>query len=138
MGRCGDVGDELGSKIIASRLVEHLMKLCFLMEKGYAPYSKLFGTAFAKLGSAKKLIPIFDEVLAAQSWKEREKYLCHAYTDVAILHNKLGITNLMETEVLKFYNRRYLIIHAGNFSNEIRKSKVDEDLKNWPGTNLVD
>ena len=138
MGRCGDVGDELGSKIIASRLVEHLMKLCFLMEKEFAPYSKWFGTAFAKLGSSKKLIPIFNEVLAAQSWKEREKYLCQAYTEVAILHNKLGITKPLETEVSKFYNRPYLIIHARNFSDEIRKSIVDEELKNWPGTGLVD
>src|SRR5262249_43200317 len=32
VGRTGQVGDELGSSIVASRLVRDLMRLCFLME----------------------------------------------------------------------------------------------------------
>ena len=48
MGRAGMAGDELGSAIIGSRLVRDLMRLCFLMEKQYAPYPKWFGTAFAQ------------------------------------------------------------------------------------------
>jgi len=129
MGRCGDVGDELGSKIIASRLVKQLMKLCFLMKKEYAPYSKWFGTAFTELKSSKKLIPIFNKVLTTQSWKEREKHLSQAYTEVARLHNRLGITKTMKTEVSKFHNRSYLIIHAKSFSDEIRKSIVDKEIR---------
>src|SRR5262249_55052583 len=49
VGRDGAVGDELGSRIVASRLVRDLMKLSFLMEKKYAPYSKWFGTGFSRL-----------------------------------------------------------------------------------------
>lgn len=129
MGRCGDVGDELGSKIIASRLINHLMKLCFLMEKKYTPYSKWFGTAFAELKSSKKLIPIFNKVLNTQSWKEREKHLSQAYTEVARLHNNLSITKSMKTEVSKFHNRSYLIIHAKCFSDEIRKSIMNNKIR---------
>ena len=132
MGRCGDVGDELGSKIIASRLVKNLMKLCFLMEKTYAPYSKWFGTAFSELKSTKKLIPIFNQVLTTQSWKEREEHLSQAYTEVARLHNKLRITKTMNTEVSTFHNRPYLIIHAKNFSDEIKKIIVDKEIKEIP------
>jgi len=40
MGRCGQVGDELGSRLVAARLVRDLMKLCFLMERQYAPYTR--------------------------------------------------------------------------------------------------
>ncbi|MCA1850243.1 MAG: DUF4037 domain-containing protein, partial [Acidobacteria bacterium] len=47
VGRAGYVGDELGSTIIAARIVKNLMRLCFLMERKYAPYSKWFGTAFS-------------------------------------------------------------------------------------------
>ena len=130
MGRCGDVGDELGSKIIASRLVKQLMKLCFLMEKEYAPYSKWFGTAFTRLKSSKRLIQIFNKVLAAQSWREREKHLSQAYEEVARLHNKLKITKPMKTEVSQFYNRPYLIIHALNFADEIKKCIENEEIKN--------
>jgi hypothetical protein len=44
MARAGIVGDEIGSSLIAARLVRDLMRLCFLMEKKYAPYAKWFGT----------------------------------------------------------------------------------------------
>jgi len=37
VGRSGDVGDNLGSQVIAARLVRDLMRLCFLMERRYAP-----------------------------------------------------------------------------------------------------
>jgi len=37
VGRCGQVGDELGSRIVGARLVRDLMRLCFLMERQYAP-----------------------------------------------------------------------------------------------------
>ena len=52
VSRCGDVGDELGSMIIAARQVKNLMRLCFLMERKYAPYTKWFGTAFSRLAGA--------------------------------------------------------------------------------------
>ena len=50
MWRAGYVGDEIGSTIIAGRLVRDLMRLCFLMERQYAPYPKWFGTAFYAVG----------------------------------------------------------------------------------------
>ncbi len=51
MGRCGEVGDELGSRLVAGRLVREVMRLAFLMERQYAPYAKWFGTAFSRLAS---------------------------------------------------------------------------------------
>ena len=45
MGRCGQVGDDLGSRLIAARLVHDLIRLCFLMERRYAPYIKWLGSA---------------------------------------------------------------------------------------------
>ena len=58
VGRAGFVGDELGSALIGSRLVDDLMRLCFLMERQYAPYSKWFGTAFSRLACAPELSPL--------------------------------------------------------------------------------
>ena len=40
VGRTGEIGDELGSRIVAARIVREIMKLAFLMEKQYAPYTK--------------------------------------------------------------------------------------------------
>jgi hypothetical protein len=55
MGRAGIVGDELGSALIASRLVQNIMRLCFLMARQYAPYAKWFGSAFNQLKAAGSL-----------------------------------------------------------------------------------
>jgi hypothetical protein len=65
MGRCGQVGDDLGSRLIAARLVRDLMRLCFLMKRRYAPFIKWFGSAFAQLDCASDLVPIFTRVLEA-------------------------------------------------------------------------
>src|SRR5207253_49859 len=72
VGRAGDVGDELGSQIVASRLVREIMKLVFLMERQYAPYSKWFGSAFSKLKIGADFTPILRQVLLAKTWKARE------------------------------------------------------------------
>ena len=129
VGRTGDVGDELGSKIIAARLVQSIMKLCFLMEKEYAPYSKWFGTAFSRLKCAKKLASTLDKILASRDWKEREKHLSQAYKVVAQMHNNLKITKPLATEVSSFHNRPYLVIHGEVFANELKKKIKDPAVK---------
>ena len=53
VGRTGQVGDEIGSRLVAGRLVKDLMNLGFLMERQYAPYIKWFGTAFSRLDCAR-------------------------------------------------------------------------------------
>lgn len=129
VGRCGDVGDELGSQIVAARIVRELMKLCFLLEKKYAPYSKWFGTAFAKLNCAKELSPILKKVLLSESWKEREKFLSEAYEKVAELHNSQNITEPLPTKVSLYHGRPYLVIHADQFAEAVRSKIKDEDVK---------
>jgi hypothetical protein len=86
MGRCGDLGDELGSRIIAARLVRDLMRLGFLLEKRYAPYSKWLGTAFTRLNCGSELTPLFNRVLTGGDWTERQKFLGEAYLILAELH----------------------------------------------------
>ncbi|MHB8634873.1 MAG: DUF4037 domain-containing protein [Fimbriimonadaceae bacterium] len=112
-GRAGFAGDELGSAIIAARLVRDLMRLCFLMERQYAPYAKWFGSAFAKLACANELGPILRAVLAARTWQEREEHLCQGYEIVAEMHNGLGITEPITARVMPFFNRPFRVIHLG-------------------------
>ncbi|MFW9909646.1 MAG: DUF4037 domain-containing protein [Candidatus Thorarchaeota archaeon] len=128
MGRCGQVGDELGSRVVGSRLVYDIMKLCFLMEKQYAPYIKWFGTGFAQLKSAKILTPIFMRVFEATSWKDREEHLVQAYEIVAGMHNDLSITAPMNAKVLDFHNRPFLVIRAEDFADAIYETIQDEEV----------
>jgi hypothetical protein len=72
-------------------LVLELMRLCFLMERQYAPYSKWFGTAFSGLACASTLSPILSTAVRADTWRERENALIAAYREVASMHNALRI-----------------------------------------------
>lgn len=132
MGRCGQVGDELGSRLIAARLVRDLMRLGFMMERQYAPYAKWFGTAFGKLACAGVLVPILTRVLQAETWQARELNLSAAYAQVARMHNDLGITPPLTTEVSPYYTRPFLVIHAEQFVDAIRASITDPQVLDLP------
>lgn len=97
VGRTHQVGDELGSRVVAARQAERLMRLCFLMEKRYAPYSKWFGTTFSRLACAPRMSPLLESALASADYAGREARLAAAYTLAAEMHNALGITPPLET-----------------------------------------
>jgi hypothetical protein len=132
MGRCGQAGDELGSRLVAARLVKDLMRLCFLMERQYAPYIKWFGTAFAQLDCAGRLAPLLMQVLESSTWEERQKPLCTAYELSAEMHNRLGITEPISTKVSQFFGRPFLVIQAARFVEAIRARITDVEVKTLP------
>jgi len=115
VGRSGDVGDELGSRIVATRLIVELMRLCYLIEREYWTYFKWFGTGFSRLRSAASLTPIVHDALNATDWKAREAALGHAYLHVGAMHNALGVTEPVEPRLAPFFDRPYLVPHAMRF-----------------------
>lgn len=129
MGRSGSVGDEIGSAIIAARLVRDLMQLSFLMEKTYAPYPKWFGSAFKQLNVAEVLMPLFEKILCSALWTDREKSFSQAYEYLAQCHNRLGITETMPTLVALFHDRPFLVISMGAFSKAIVAQIKDPALQ---------
>jgi len=132
MGRCGQVGDELGSRIIATRLIRDIMMLCFLMERQYAPYIKWLGTAFSKLKSAKTFTPLFIQIMTADTWQDRQNLLTKAYEYIAKMHNELGVTDSLDTKVSQFYNRPFMIIHAETFADALHAKIEDDEVKQLP------
>lgn len=132
VGRTGEIGDELGSRLVAARIVREIMKLAFLMEKQYAPYTKWLGSAFARLKIASKLNPILRHVLTASTWKARENNLAEAYSIVAKQHNKLRITEQLPAQVTTYYDRPYFVIHADAFARSIREEIKDSKVRRLP------
>jgi hypothetical protein len=116
MGRAGMVGDEIGSALIGARLVRDLMRLCFLMEKTYAPYPKWFGTAFNQLTCAPGLSPHLRAALKSDTWRERERHLARAYQIVASKHNALRITGPLPSEPRDFFGRPFLVIDLHGYA----------------------
>lgn len=129
LGRTGIVNDELGSRLIGARLVHNLMNICFLIEKTYPPYSKWFGSAFKQLDCSSKLEPIFQRVLDAADWQEREKHLIRAYEFVADKHNQLKITKPLPVIASQFHNRPFSVIQADHFVAAIKTQIQDPEVK---------
>ncbi|MGH3486571.1 MAG: DUF4037 domain-containing protein [Actinopolymorphaceae bacterium] len=135
VGRAGSAGDELGSALIGSRLVLDLMRLCFLMEKRYAPYSKWFGTAFSQLRSATELSPILWNALHADTWPERENALMAAYEKVTAMHNALRITPPVAAEVHQLWDRPFKVLWGdipGALRVQIQDPAVRRIADRWP------
>lgn len=129
VGRCGHVDDDLGSRIITHRIINHLMRLCFLMERRYAPYSKWFGSAFKTLDISQKLLPVLENVSLASCWEQRQKYLSEAYLIVAEKHNSIGITPYIKPDIKSYYGRPYLVMYAGVFTDELSRCIQSESLR---------
>lgn len=129
VSRCGDVGDELGSIVVAAHQVKKLMQLCFLLERRYAPYTKWFGTAFSEFECAAELNPIFRDVLSSSTWKERETNLVRAFRIIARMHNALKITRPIVEDVSKYFGRPYLVFEAPDLVRDIVSGITDEEVK---------
>src|SRR6185437_8049269 len=137
VGRCGDVGDELGSRIIAARLARDVMRLCFLLERRYAPYSKWFGTAFSHLACARQLGPCLTAVLAASNWQEREGQLAEAYVTAARMQNALALTDPLDPTPRLYHDRPYRVIHAERFANALAATIHDVQIQDIIAGGLV-
>jgi hypothetical protein len=92
VGRTWQLCDPLGSQLVSTQIVEYLIKLCFLMERLYAPYAKWLGTAFKDLHCYPDMQPLLASILSSPDYPQREPWLVKAYSRVTELHNALQIT----------------------------------------------
>ena len=129
MGRAGSVGDEVGAGIIAARLVRDIMRLCFLMERRYAPYPKWFGTAFRELTCAQQMLPELQCTLHATTWQERERGLVPAYEALARLHNALQITQPMPEKTVLFHGRPFQAMAIHGFADALLAEISDSNVR---------
>ncbi|TBL78478.1 DUF4037 domain-containing protein [Paenibacillus thalictri] len=129
MPRAGYVGDELGSALIASRLIRDVMSLCFLIERRYAPYPKWFGTAFRQLDCSNKLFPYLKEAQNAKDWQERVQALANSYQIIAQMHNDLHLTEPIDAKVTPFFDRPFSVIGGSRFAEALVSMIEDSSLR---------
>ncbi|MBV9134932.1 MAG: DUF4037 domain-containing protein [Chloroflexi bacterium] len=123
-GRCAEVGDELGSRVITARMVREVMHLAFLIEREYMPYSKWLGTAFSRLRIAPRLEPALLDALAATDWPSRERALSAAYEIAAAEFNALGLCEPVSATVSPFWGRPFQVIHGDRFAAALGNAAV--------------
>ena len=115
VGSAGEVGDELGSRLLAARLVRDAMRLCFLQERCYAPYSKWIGSAFQKLDAARTLTEPMEAAVSARDVVAREAALVSVSEELARRHNVLGLTTPQEPTARPFHSRPYRVLGSQRF-----------------------
>lgn len=122
VGRTGIIGDDLGSRIEATRLVRNMMMIAYVLERQYIPYAKWLGHGFKTLPIANKLGPILSKVLTEEDWRKREEHLCEAYLILLTEQNELMVTPSISLKPQSYFKRPQVVIDAGKVVNEVRKS----------------
>ncbi|WP_327635866.1 DUF4037 domain-containing protein [Kribbella sp. NBC_00482] len=129
--RTHEVADELGSRVVAGRLVRDLMRLALLQARTYAPYSKWLGTAFARLGHPDGLDAALAAAVAAESYADREQALVTAYELVAGRHNALGITDELDPAPRPYFDRPAQVLQAERFAEACLATVSDPQLQSY-------
>lgn len=94
MSRAGERGDDLGSRVVAARLVDVAMHLGYVLSRTWAPYSKWRGTLFGALPGTAAIANELATVLAADHWQGRQDALGAALTHLGDLQERAGLQAL--------------------------------------------
>ncbi len=121
VGRIGIRKDELGSKLVTARLVRYIVRLAYILNKKYVPYSKWYGYAFTLLPIATELQPILLEVLNHNNWRKREELLAKAYLILLNYMNSLQITPRIELQPIQYHSRDQIVVDVHSIIRELKK-----------------
>jgi len=138
VGRTAEVGDDLGSHLLAGRLVRDVMCAAFLLSRRYWPYTKWFGTAFSELPGVGELPAVLRRAVTADDYPTRESALVEAYEFIAHWHNSLQITVEVEPRARFFHERPFRVLGADRFAEACRAAISDPVLQQLPLVGSVD
>jgi hypothetical protein len=138
VGRTAEVGDDLGSRIVAARLVRDVVRLCFLLERRYAPYSKWLFSAFRELDSHRELADAVLSVLGAVDFRVREEGFVEVMRAVAARHNELRITAPVDESVGFFHGRPFRVLGSSRFVEACLERVSDRRLRSLPLVGGID
>jgi hypothetical protein len=137
VGRCLEVDDSLGARLLISRLSRDLIHLGMLMSRQYPPYSKWLGTAWAGI-DARDLHRGIDAALRTANPVEAEHHLREAYVGALRLHNGLGISASVDPGLQQFHDRQYFVSAGGRVADALRASIGEPALRRRPLTGCID
>jgi hypothetical protein len=138
VGRAGQAGDDLGSRVVAARLVRDIMRMGFLLERRYAPYAKWFGSAFATLPIAGDLTPHLHRALSVDAWQERGEALAAAYLVLAQRQLADGLGDEIAPVVGPYFDRPFTTINAEALAGAALQQVRDPMLRQLPQIGSVD
>lgn len=137
VGRAGQAGDDLGSRVIAARLCRDVMATGFLLERRYSPYAKWFGTGFSRLPIARTLTPHLEAALRAEAWQARGEALAAAYLALAQWQKAHGIAPF-EPIVGPYFDRPFVTINTDDAVASAMAAIADPQIAALPVVGAID
>ncbi|WP_328346953.1 DUF4037 domain-containing protein [Micromonospora sp. NBC_00421] len=138
VGRCAEVGDALGSRLVAARVARDLLRLGLLLHRRWPPYDKWLGSVFAALPDAAPVVAALADALGPGDWPERQAGLVRALETVADWTNATGLAAPVESTVRPFHGRPFLVLDAPRLATALSNSIVDPFLRDRPLVGAVD
>lgn len=136
--RTAEVGDELGSRVLAARIVRECMRLALLIARRYAPYGKWVGTAFANLPDPDGLAATLQAAAEARALPEREQALGAACSLLGRRFNALAPHLDVDVSVRGFFDRPARVLGADRFAAAALGEVADTALAALPLVGSVD
>jgi hypothetical protein len=115
--------------MLAARVARDLVRIGFLLERRWAPYSKWLTTAFAHLTLADQLGPYLREALHATQWRDREAALCTAASHLAAATNRVGLAEPVDPAPRRFHSRDIHVLGAERLTRALTDAITDPPLR---------
>jgi hypothetical protein len=131
MSRAGHRGDDLGSRVLAARLVGTAVHLAFLLGRRWPPYPKWVGTAFARLPVARDLAGPLAAVLAAGDWQGRQAALEASLTVLFRVQRAAGLPVPAGGPCVAFFDRPFLGVRD-EMAGLLLESIIDPSVRRLP------
>jgi Domain of unknown function (DUF4037) len=106
VGRTAERGDELGSRLLSTRLADGVVWLAFALSRQWPPYPKWRGTAFRELAVAADLAGPLAAATTAAGWRGRESGLTDACEVLLNAQRARGLP-APASAVIRFWDRPY-------------------------------
>ncbi|MGC4879319.1 DUF4037 domain-containing protein [Micromonospora sp. DT43] len=137
-GRCAEVGDEVGSRVVTGGLARDVLRLGLLLRRRWPPYDKWLGTAFGRLPGAAPTVAALAEATGPGGWPRRQAGLVEALEAMARWTDETGLAAPVGARAVPFHGRPFLVLRAERVAAALRVAVTDPTLRDRPLLGAVD
>ena len=136
VGRTAEHGDEIGSRMLSTRLADDLISLAFTLSRQWPPYPKWRGTAFRALPVAADLAGLLIAAETAPHWRDRETALADACEMLLDAQRARGLP-APASAVIPFWDRPYRTVDQAVFES-LLSAITDPEVARLPTVGSIE
>ncbi|WP_405432890.1 DUF4037 domain-containing protein [Micromonospora sp. NBC_00617] len=137
-GRCAEVGDEVGSRVVTGGIARDVLRLGLLLHRRWPPYDKWLGTTFGRLPGAAPAVAALAEATGPGDWTRRQAGLVEALETMARWTDDTALAAPVRARAGPFHRRPFLVLGAERVAAALRAAVTDPALRDRPLLGAVD